>query len=260
MSSKDLSFLNDITEDDKRLMSRFLDWTEMAEEKYITKYSAFLDERQCRLCEKVMASVKYENYLLWGGFDGAERKMLCVYPQYSDDDIKTGFPMKAVTFNYRAEDKLSHRDFLGSLMALSITRECVGDILVGEGKTAVFVKDTVLNDVFGISKIGRVGVKTNEGFDVSLVKSPEFKEIIGTVASLRLDSVLSLALRISREKAAALIKSGAVEVSHVRTDRVGKQLEVGDNISARGYGKFLIKSVDGVSHKDRLHITICKYI
>ncbi|MBQ8967935.1 YlmH/Sll1252 family protein [Ruminococcus sp.] len=260
MNKRNFSFLTDLSDDDKRLLSRFLDWTELAEEKYITKYSAFLDERQCRLCEKVMASVKYENYLLWGGYEGAERKMLCVYPQYSDENIKDGFPMSAVTFRYRTEDKPDHRDFLGSLMALGITRDSVGDILVGEGRTSVFVKDTALRDVLAVSKVGRIGVKSEEGFDSSVIKAPEFREMTGTVASLRLDCVVSMALRISREKAAVLIKGGTVEISHAKCDQPSKIVEVGDKISARGYGKFLVKSVDGVSHKDRLHITVCKYI
>ena len=260
MGRRDLSFLNDVSNDDKIMLSRFLDWTEMAEEKYITKYSAFLDERQCVLCEKVMASVRYENYLLWGGYEGAERKMLCVYPQYGDDDIKNSFPMTAVTFRFRNEDRLDHRDHLGSLMALGITRDSVGDILVGEGGSCVFVKDTALRDVLGVTKIGRVGVRAEEGFDPSMVKEPEFREITGTVASLRLDSVVALALRISREKAAALIRGGAVAISHAVTEQISRNVEVGDKISARGYGKFMVKSVDGVSHKDRLHITICKYI
>ncbi|MBP3797731.1 MAG: RNA-binding protein [Ruminococcus sp.] len=259
MKHKDLSFLHDISEEDKRLLSRFLDWTDMAEEKYITKYSAFLDERQCMLCEKVMASVKYENYLLWGGYDDAERRMLCVYPQYSDID-KNDMPMRAVTFRYRKEDKLSHRDILGSLMALQIKRDQLGDILVGEGASCVFVRDTVADDVMSVSKIGRVGVKAEEGFDSSVIREPEFKEITGTVASLRIDSVVSLALRISREKAAVLIRGGAVEVSHQRTERTDKLVEVGEKFSVRGCGKFLLRSVDGISHKDRAHITICKYI
>ena len=260
MKLRNFSFLNNTSDDDKRLLSTFLDWTEMADEKYITKYSAFLDERQCLLCEKVMASVKYENYLLWGGYENAERKMLCVYPQYGDENIIESFPMQAVTFRFRPEDKLSHRDFLGSLMALGISRGCVGDILVNSGSASVFVKDTVVRDVLGITKIGRVGVKTEEGFDAQSVKEPEFREITGTVASLRLDSVLSLALRISREKASALIKGGTVEVSHEKTDQPSRTVEPGDKISAKGHGKFLLRSVDGVSHKDRIHITICKYI
>lgn len=260
MKNRDLSFLNDPSDDDKRLLSTFLDWTEMAEEKYITKYSAFLDERQCKLCDKVMASVKYENYLLWGGYKNAERRMLCVYPPYSDENITDTFPMQAVTFRYREEDDLDHRDFLGSLMSLGISRGCVGDILVNRGRTAVFVKDTILRDVMGISKIGRVGVKAEEGFDAGTIREPEFRELTGTVASLRLDSVVSLAVRISREKASALIKGGMVEVSHEKSDQPSKTVEIGDKISVRGHGKFLLKSVDGISHKDRMHITICKYI
>ena len=260
MKNRNFSFLKDISDDDKRLLSSFLEWTEMAEEKYITKYSAFLDERQCMLCEKVMSSVKYENYLLWGGYENAERKMLCVYPDYSDEDIKNTFPMQAVTFRYRKEDKLDHRDFLGALMSLGITRGCVGDILVGEGRTSVFVKDTALQDVRGVSKIGRVGVSIEDGFDTAAIKEPSFREITGTVASLRLDSVVSLALRLSREKAAVLIKGGSVEISHMHCEQISRTVEVGDKISVRGYGKFLIRSVDGISHKDRLHITICKYI
>ena len=152
MGRRDLSFLNDVSNDDKIMLSRFLDWTEMAEEKYITKYSAFLDERQCMLCEKVMASVKYENYLLWGGYEGAERKMLCVYPQYGDDDIKNSFPMTAVTFRFRNEDRLDHRDHLGSLMALGITRDSVGDILVGDPDGVVVVHPADAAEVAALAR------------------------------------------------------------------------------------------------------------
>ena len=74
----------DLNEDDIRLLDRVSDWIMAADEKYITKFSAFLDERQCLLCEKLMASVKYENYRLWGGYENAARRMLCVYPEYGE--------------------------------------------------------------------------------------------------------------------------------------------------------------------------------
>lgn len=242
------------------MLSHVLDWAETAEEKYVTRYSFFMDERQCGLCGQVLRSVKYENYILWGGYENAERKMLCVYPPYSED-IKDSFPIIPVTFSYRKEDKLSHRDFLGSLMALQIKRECVGDILVGEGRTAVFLKDTVAQEVLlSLHKIGRIGVKTEMGFDGKAVLKTEFKEITGTVASLRADSVISLALRLSREKASTLIKGGAAEINHLRVDSPKKVMETGDKFSVRGYGKFILRSIDGTSKKDRIHITVCKYI
>lgn len=260
MNRRNFSFLNNITDEDRTLLSRVLDWAETAEEKYVTRCSFFMDERQCGQCEQVLRSVKYENYMLWGGYENAEREMLCVYPPYSED-IKENFPIVPVTFVYRKEDRLSHRDFLGSLMALQIKRECVGDILVGEGSTAVFLKDTVAQDVLSsLHKIGRVGVKTETGFDINSAPKTEFREISGTVASLRADSVISLALRISREKASTLIIGGSAEINHLKTESPKKIMETGDKFSVRGYGKFLLRSIDGTSKKDRLHITVCKYI
>lgn len=61
MARAKYQFLPDLSEDDIRLLDRVSDWIMAADEKYITKFSAFLDERQCLLCEKLMASVKYEN-------------------------------------------------------------------------------------------------------------------------------------------------------------------------------------------------------
>lgn len=259
MKHRDLSFLHNVSDDDRILLNMILDRAEAAEEKYVTRYTFFLNGRERMLCEQVLASVKYENYLLWGGYEEAERTVLCVFPPYSDADIDA-FPIVPVTFTFRKEDKIGHRDILGSLMGLGIKRECVGDILADEGKAAVFVYDTAANDVLAINRIGRVGVKTTIGFDHGLVKEPEMKEITGTVASLRLDCVLSLGLRISREKAAALIKSGAAEVGHVRTDQPKATVKEGDIFSVRGYGKYLFRSIDGTTGKDRIHITICKYI
>lgn len=259
MKQRELGFLHNISDDDRILLNMVLDRAEAAEERYVTRYTFFLDERERKLCEQALASVKYENYQLWGGRENAERTVLCVYPPYGEVD-RDEFPIVPVTFSFRKEDKLSHRDILGSLMALGIKRECVGDILVNEGAAAVFVYDTAANDVLRVNRIGRVGVKASEGFDESFVSEISFKEITGTVASLRLDSIISVGLRISREKAAALIKGGLVEVDHVRIEQPRFTVQEGAVFSARGHGKYLFKSIGGRTGKDRIHITICKYI
>lgn len=118
----------DLSEDDIRLLDRVSDWIMAADEKYITKFSAFLDERQCLLCEKLMASVKYENYRLWGGYENAARRMLCVYPEYGEAESED-FPITAITLLYRKEDKITHRDILGSLMGLRIKETALATFL-----------------------------------------------------------------------------------------------------------------------------------
>ena len=111
-----------------------------------------------------------------------------------------------------------------------------------------------------VRKIGRTGVKL--ALCDRPVQPPEiqYKEINGTVASLRLDCVTALAIRQSREKTAALIRSGLVQTDHEITESPAKMIEEGDVISVRGYGKFLLRSVNGTTAKDRIHITVCKYI
>lgn len=260
MSESKYSFLQGLDDDDVRLLDRLSDWTRAAEEKYVVKFSAFLDERQCLLCSRLMASLKYENYMLWGGFEGAQRQMICVYPQYGEPD-KSDFPIVPVTFRYRMEDKLTHRDFLGSLMGMRITRDSVGDILVGEGSAAVFLRNSVAEDVlFSLKKVGRTGVKTERGYDGSIAPEVKTVEICGTVASMRADCIFSLAAKLSREKAAQLIKNTGIEINHVLKNSPKATLDEGDVFSVRGYGKFVLGSVDGVTKKDRIHITLCKFV
>ena len=77
---------------------------------------------------------------------------------------------------------------------------------------------------------------------------------------MRLDAVCAAALGVSRTKAEALIESGGVEINHFCT--TGKDTEVndGDRLSVRGFGKYWIKAQGGMSKKGRLWIDVFKYI
>lgn len=96
----------------------------------------FLSERRQAIAEKYLKSICFENFCFFGGCESNERKMLAL----CYDDIKPEFPVSALEFRYRNCDKLTHRDFLGALMSLGIERETVGDILVEDGRTIVFIK------------------------------------------------------------------------------------------------------------------------
>ena len=91
-------------------------------------------------------------------------------------------------------------------------------------------------------------------------KNESFGEISGTVASLRLDSIISLAVGISREKAAQLIRNTGVDVNYEKKYSVDFQLQEGDKFSLRGYGKFIVYSVNGRTRKDRIHLCIKNYL
>ncbi len=248
--------------EDKLFEARLGDMTERAERSGCPVYSPFLDERQCIIAEDwCRRNAGALEHMLYGGFSGARRRMLAVYPSYCADYAAEGFPMVCLTLSYRKEDKLTHRDVLGSFMAQRLRREVIGDIVIGEGMTQSFVTEVAAKALSSsVTKIGRVGVRISDDREFCLEAVQEFRDISGTVASLRLDCIVSLAANISREKAAALIRSDRVEVNHFPSSSVSQELREGDVLSIRGFGRFILNCIDGLTRKGRIHIDIRKYI
>lgn len=202
-----------------------------------------------------------DSYIVSGGFDGAERLRLIFLPDYMDAEF---FPLDEYIVALRAScrfGELSHRDWLGSLMALGIKREALGDILVFEEyadiictpQIARFIRDNLI-------KVGKVGVSISEIPLGDIVPpTPEFKKRTGTVASLRTDAVCALAFSISRASAAQLIREGRLCVNHLEEPSISKELSEGDLLSLRGYGRARLFSVGGMSKKDRIFIEVHAY-
>ena len=250
------------TQPDRLFIARLEDMLQQCERYSAPVFSSFLDERQCAETELWLRANAGENgYLLWGGYPGARRKMLAVFPEYLRESITELYPMQCVTFVYRKEDKLTHRDILGSLMAQQMKREVVGDIVAEEGIAQTFLTDVAAKLIIGsVSKIGRVGVKTETGRPFELENAQKFQDISGTVASLRLDCIVSLAAKLSREKAAALIRTDKVDVNHLTADSLSHELKEGDILSIRGCGRFILSGINGETKKGRIHIILKKYI
>lgn len=251
-------YFSRLSEDDRILVSHITDMINICEKSYSPRFSNFLDERQAALAQSVLNERGFGSYDFYGGYENASRRVLGVFPEYCED---RKFPVSALTFKYRETDKLSHRDFLGAFMSRQIKREMLGDIVVGKGTATAFVYDTVKDVLLSeITKIGSVGVKTEEDNAPDIKVEQAFAEKNGSVSSLRLDSVLALAVGISRGKASDLIKGGGVSVNYSVIESVSHSLEAGDVFSVRGFGKFILFSVNGKTKKDRFHITVKKFI
>lgn len=198
------------------------------------------------------------NYLFFGGYDGAERVMLGLLPEWCNQPV---FPIKAVTFKFRECDKLSHRDFLGALMALGIARETIGDILVEQGRAVVFVVDSVLKFVLTqVEKIGRVGVAVTEGCDNPLPQMSKKLSFTDTVASMRIDCVVSAICGISRNKASDKITDGLVLINSVCVNKTTATVKSGDKITVRKMDKYDITECDEHSKKGRIILKYDKYV
>lgn len=222
-------------------------------------FLGFLDESGAAFCEDLLRRERDARTLFWGGYDGAERRILGFFPDYLEPDAAL-FPIAPLTFFFREEDALSHRDFLGSFMALGVERDVVGDILVGKGRCTAFVKRE-MEEYFlqNLRKIGRVGVRVVPGAEEPLPLEREFLELSGVVASERLDCLVAFLCRTSREKAAGLVAAGLVARNHREVLSGSERVSPGDVLTVRKQGKFIIDRLGPLTGKGRLSVKCRKY-
>ena len=200
----------------------------------------------------------------FGGYEGAERQMLVYLPDYLDADVLTedDSPLVCLRATFYEGDNPNHRDFLGALMGAGIARETVGDICVGQGICDFFVTAEIAPYVLqNFTGAGRTKLHLEQIplCDVS-VPEPETKEIKDTLASLRLDSVISAGFRVGRSAAAQYVTSGRAAINGLPCEKPDKAVEEGAKISVRGLGKILLRTVNGQTKKGRISVIIDRYI
>ena len=248
--------------DDRLLTSRVNDAKRIARDKYVHKFIGFLDERSAALCLQALGKHSGVAYTFFGGYDDAQRVMLGIFPdEEAMSRMSSAWPITALTLRFREVARLTHRDVLGSLMSLGITRESVGDILIDEGRAVIFVADSVAEFVRSqLSKVGGEGVKVEEGFSQPLPAAYRLLPVTETVASMRLDGVVAALCGTSRTRASEWIQGGLVAVNGIECDRVSAALRDGDKLSVRGIGKFRIDNCEDTTRKGRIVLKAQKYI
>lgn len=221
------------------------------------KFLGFLSSEQAFLAKQTLEkqNIKFD---FFGGYPNAQRKVLACLPDWAGDTV---YPITAVTFRFRKTDVLKHRDFLGAILGLGLKRESVGDILIEEGRAIVFLLDEICDYVLTqIEKIGRTGVKATFGFEEPLPESETLAQFSETVASLRLDCVVSSLANVSRAESTRLIELGLVSINSMVCSKTVKTVNSGDILTIRGKGKFIIDDVSEKSRKNRIILRYKKYI
>lgn len=245
------------SDNDELFCSRIEDLTSLCYTRQKPVFSQFLSEAKQALAQKVLQSIYFDNYIFFGGSENCERKMLGVF--YNEPE-QSAFPISAIEFKYRVCDKLTHRDFLGTLMSLGVERDTVGDILVENGRTVVFVKSELKDYIESqIFKIGGAGVKIVPPNLANLPQGRGTEEMSLTVSSLRFDNIVAAVSGLSRDKTAKLILSGETTLNFVVTQNVSCRVKEGDTFTIRGKGKFKLDKVLGETKKGRHKILVIHF-
>lgn len=252
--------------EERVLLARTLDKLEVAQNRGIPAHTPFFSPSEGASVIDLLNAWGHPRHLFWGGYQGAERIVCAFLPDWLEDEDwmdDPDNPLTAMEAVFSPHAAPSHRDILGSLMGLGITREKLGDILLPRDNCCqvVVLRETLPILLSQWESAGRWKLSAKEISLLDLViKPPQVKTIRDTVATLRLDAVLAAGFSLSRSKAAAYISAGKVAVNHRECLKGDKAVEQGDVLTCRGLGKCLVKEVPGQSKKGRTMLELERYI
>ena len=248
--------------EDKVLLAKVWDKINTGMRKNIMTNSAFLSPRELEMTRYLFG--QQPGLCAFGGYEDAERKMLVFLPDYLDEYALTDedSPLVCLRATFYEGDSPSHRDFLGALMGAGIARETVGDICVGKGSCDFLVTLEIAPYVLqNFTGAGRTKLHLTQIPLTQIdIPKPEVKQIKDTVASLRLDSIISSGFRIGRSTAAQYVTSGRAAIDGLPCEKPDKPVDEGAKISVRGMGKIRLTTVNGQTKKGRISVVIDRYV
>lgn len=250
-----------INKDDIEFGKRILDYIESVLNNHNIETTDFLDPHQIKIAKSIINRFDLK-YHLDGFGENRERKVLVMYHDYVNvADIEQPIELIGIFGDLRFSS-IEHRDVLGSILNLGIKRSKIGDILFDEDKIQIIVTKKIKSYIeMNLERIGNTKVTckildSNEIIQTEL----EVEEKSLNLSSLRLDSIVAAICKISRSKSALYIKNEKVKLNWKIEMKTSLEIEVDDQISIRGFGRFKIKSFDGQTKKERYKITILKFI
>lgn len=248
--------------EDRLLLAKLWDKINSGFRRDIPANTCFLSPRELEMARYLFG--EQPGLSAFGGYEDAERRMLVYLPEYLECDslYDEDSPVVCLRATFYEGDSPSHRDFLGALMGAGIGRETVGDICVGKGSCDFFVTAEIAPYILqNFTSAGRtkLHIKAIPLLEAT-IPEPEVKEIKDTLASLRLDSVISSGFRIGRSLAAQHVNAGKAAIDGLPCEKPDKAVAEGSKISVRGLGKIKLVSINGKTKKDRISVTIHRYV
>lgn len=251
-----------MTREEQQLEKHFRDLARTAYQRGIAVFSDFLNLNELNIFQSLRGEFSYLETETFGGYELAERQIAVFRPEapvfYADYPVKC---LKVTPLNAKFAEDLNHRDYLGAVLNLGIDRACLGDILVEEDAAYLFCLERMADFIRdNLIRIRHTSVYVEQVEAENFHYEPKYKEVSGTVASVRLDKLLALAFNASRSSLTRLIEGGKVFVNGKLVTSNGYEPKEGDLISVRGMGRFRFRETGGQSKKGREYVILWRYI
>lgn len=233
--------------DTEVLMKRLSELSHRAYERGYSTFSDFLNIDEISQMERN----KIYGATLFGGYNNAER---CI-AGFGEDIEEYEFPIVCIKIEpaqQKFADKLTHRDFLGSLMNLGINRNTLGDIKIKDNIGYLFCLESISQYIIdSVTRIKHTTVKCEliDELPDFINELPDADEIL--VSSVRADAIVASVYKLSRNGATQLFNQEKVFINSKAAYKESLMLKEGDVVSVRGFGKFIFEGVLRKTKKDR---------
>lgn len=252
-----------MSDETELLKKRFIELGTKAERGAFYTFTDFLGLGEQSAFEEIRSRLGNVKYTSFGGADGCERIMI----RFGDEEeigYEQPFPIRCLRAEPRSQrfaDKLTHRDFLGTIMNLGIERCMIGDIVILDNVGYIFVSEDIAPYIVdSLTKVKHTDLKVGVTDDPPTDAMFKTEQRRVQLSSERLDALIAKATNLSREEAQRLFARSLVYVNGVLCQSTSRTPKIGDKISVRGYGKMIYRGVDGTTRKGKLNATVDIYI
>lgn len=200
-------------------------------------------------------------YKIYKSHEYGERQI--IFYSLDDFNLEENLNQKIEILNIdKLNSSVGHRDILGAVLNLGIDRNKIGDISLKESSAMLVCKKEIADFIlFNLKSVKRNKVKVSSTPKLYLEnKDFEFESINTIVSSLRLDAILSAVLNSARSKTKTIIEKDFVKLNYIISNNPSTEVKSQDMVSVRGFGRFILKEIEGKTRKDKFRIRVEKFI
>lgn len=242
--------------EEKPLINNFFNLIDQCNSEYRPILTDFLNPRERLIIKALLHHDLPVSFSSYGLFRTSERQRGIFFPDYFQPQT-TDFALSLLEINYPSKfSQLRHSQILGTLLGKGLKRSVIGDIVTDGQRWQVAVEKQIADFLqLEINQIGKNRVQLKQ---MSLTEAIEpkidWQQLTMTVSSLRIDNLIASVFRLSRTRAKELLINGKVQLNWRLADQANTELQQGDMVSARGFGRFRLAKIGNFSKKGRLHV------